>query len=234
MLFVLSEELFSNFQKMDSNEKESFKKFLKNLVLLNKYEKKHIFILENRKIFKLLNNEFIDFFETENEIMSFIQNIGKIDYINMQVIKDLNIFTDITFITYEKKFLKNEDNYYIRFIPYIEFLDSATLQNTHLIVEHIKNDSNIYEIFTRYYFEMLKNDIKKILTYNYEIIHGGGSSVKAVLEKYCDKENVSLSVFIVDGDRKSPVKTGIGSTAKGINKIFKRPWCLNTIQFIRH
>jgi len=215
MLFVLSECLFNRWDDSEEN-KENLKKFFETLVLINKKEKKHFVILESRRILKLIDEDFKKYMG--DYIINYIQEISSSMFLNLKSVEELSL-TDIIFLTYDK--LDIQDNF--RFIPYKYFIESDSLQNLNFITEHILNDEQIFEIIGKYYLSYCINEeLKNLFELKWVPNNGGGSNIKDVLVSYCNRENIPLTLFIVDGDMKSPIKPGNGSTARGIKQEFKK------------
>jgi hypothetical protein len=217
MIIHIESELISKINEMNSDEISNFNIFIDKIIWFAIEEGKHIISINKPDLLKLRNSYLLSE-DNKKRLLSFDKIKGKNYQSLNNLIKQINP-TDIIRITYDIFEKKSEENIRNIYIPYTEFLDSNSMQKTTIVSENIQNDGLIYqelfpEIYKRYDNLPFKFDLDKDM--------GGGNTIHNVLECRCTEKDVKFHLFIVDGDRISPLKPGIGTTAKTIKKSYKQ------------
>jgi hypothetical protein len=216
MIIHIESELISKINEMNSDEISDFNIFIDKIWLAIE-EGKHIISINKSDLLKLQKSNLLSD-NNKKRLLIFDKIKGKNYQSLNNLIKQINP-TDIIRITYDIFEKKSEENIRNIYIPYTEFLDSKSMQKTTIVSENIQNDGSIYqelfpEIYKRYDNLPFKFDLDKDM--------GGGNTIHNVLEGRCTEKDVKFHLFIVDGDRISPLKPGIGTTAKTIKKSYKQ------------
>ncbi|WOE68756.1 hypothetical protein RZR97_06445 [Hydrogenimonas thermophila] len=212
----MDKELFEKIILSTPSEKEDFEHFLNNLVITCIQEGKHLVSISKNILPIIEKMEFLSD-PIKKKLMAITS--PKYGISNFQSLIEFIQPTDIIIITKDDLTIDESENIVYRYIPYKYFLDSSHWQKTSIVGEHISNDIKVYKnLFTKYYQTVHKLKFP----YYFDNRHGGGSPIKEVLEDFCQEEDKSFHLFLVDGDRESPQKSGMGSTAKGINNSYKK------------
>jgi hypothetical protein len=216
MIIHIENELISKIEDMNKSEQNKFEEFIDYMYLAIK-EGKHIISINKKDLLSLLKSNFLS-----TDSKKKLQFLNKIKIKYYQSIDNLIEKIDpshIIYVTYNVLKKKQEKNIIKIYFPYSEFLNINFIQNFTLIVENIENDGLIYKNF----FPMIYKKYKKIpFKYYLSLENGGGNTIHQVLEIKCKEENNNFNVFIVDGDRISHLKPGIGVTAKTIKSSYKK------------
>ncbi len=216
MIINVDTNLINTIEKMSKEEKELFKMFLDKICIGIK-EGKHIIYFSKRDIFKLLKYEFLT--EEHKKWLNILSTKIMIHYGSFDnLIKQIEP-SDVVIISYNKFKIEQNNDCFYRYIDYKEFLDSETFMTTTIIIEHIKNDGNIYKNFFPYFYKKIKK-LPFDVFLNKEM--GGGNPIGDVLEEKCNEKYLNFSLFIIDSDKISPKKPGKGITAKTISKKFNK------------
>jgi len=214
MILHLTSELIHDIANESSDKKSLFNEFLEKLNMAFK-EGKHIIYINKKDVHILKSYEWI--LEENKKYLSSIDIFRNRMYQSLDNLLSKIEPSDIIKITYDTFEEENNGNINFRYIPFDEFLDTEAFQKITIVSEHIENDGIIYREF---FPEVYRRYKQLVFPYYLKGEMGGGSTIFSILKERC-RENISgFYIFISDSDKKSPLKSGNGTTAKKLLKTY--------------